>query len=174
MVSIPLALQAPSTSFTLRPVRLTDTESLHTNCWSERSYLTVHNVIKRALRYVLEKRGVGVVCVGSDNRVCGYGQMVMWPTCAEISDLIVAEDYRGQGLGTAIIQTLVHEAVRMGAEEVEIGATLNNPRAAALYRRLGFQDSHTVTLNLDHGKENVQFLRLTLSPNSHHSEPDER
>jgi GNAT superfamily N-acetyltransferase len=86
----------------------------------------------------------------------------MWPTCAEISDMVVTQPYRNQGIGTAIIQSLAQVAIRMGAEELEIGAALDNPRAASLYRRLGFADSHTVMLNLETGKERVLFLRLSL------------
>jgi ribosomal protein S18 acetylase RimI-like enzyme len=124
--------------------------------------MAVHNLVRRVQQCSREKRGMGVVAVDPDGYVCGYGQVVMWPTCAEISDMIVAEDYRGQGLGTAIIQTLVQEAIRMGADEVEIGAAESNPRATSLYRRLGFEDSHTILLNLDDGKERVTFLRLSL------------
>jgi ribosomal protein S18 acetylase RimI-like enzyme len=158
----PLALQAPNTTILIRPVQLMDTDGLVTHCWPNRSFIAVHNLTKRAIRCAAERRGLGLVAVGSNGEVCAYGQMVMWPTCAEISDMIVAEAYRGQGLGTAIIQSLVQTAIRIGADEIEIGAALTNPRAVALYRRLGFEDSHTVMLNLDNGKEKVLFLRLTV------------
>ena len=95
---------------------------------------------------------------------------LMWPSCAEISDMVVVETYRGRGLGTALIQALVRQALKLGADEAEIGAALNNPRAAALYRRLGFEDSHTVLLNLGKGKEHVLFLRLNLHA-AHYSRP---
>ena len=52
----------------------------------------------------------------------------------------------------------------IGIKEIEIGAAMSNPRAVALYRRLGFEDSHTMMLNLGKGKEKVLFLRLVLHP----------
>jgi ribosomal protein S18 acetylase RimI-like enzyme len=172
MDDIPLALQAPNTLFLIRPVRLTDTESLFTHCWPGRAFMTVYNLTRRAIRCAAEKRGLGAVAVAEDGHICGYGQVVLWPTCAEISDMVVTEAYRGRGLGTAIIQTLVQAAVQLGADEIEIGAALNNPRAAALYRRLGFEDSHMVMLNLDRGKEKVIFLRLGLREKSRPFEMD--
>ncbi len=172
MDELPLALQTPKSPLLIRPVRLTDTEALATRCWTRRSFMAIHSLTKRAVRYAAEGRGLGVVAVAPDGMACAYGQLAMWPTCAEISDMVVAEAFRGQGLGTAIIQTLVQAGIRMHAEEIEIGAALNNPRAAALYRRLGFEDSHTILLNLDQGKEKVLFLRLNLNEPAQHFEQD--
>jgi len=162
MTRLPLALLAPDPHIPIRPVRLTDSDSLYADCWPGRSFSAVHNLVQRAIRSVTDGRGRGVVIPGEANRVVGYGQVLMWPSCAEISDMIVAEPYRGCGFGTAIIQSLVQEALKLGADEAEIGAALSNPRAVSLYRRLGFEDSHTVLLNLGKGKEHVLFLRLNL------------
>ncbi len=164
MQVLPLALQSPDTPYPIRPVRLSDVDSLHHDCWPERPFSTIYNLINRAIQNAEDRRGIGLVVEGENGRALGYGQYVIWPTCAEISDLIVADSYRSQGLGTAIIQTLVRAAVRAGVEEAEIGAAVSNPRAAALYRRLGFQDSHLLLLNLGNGKEEVMFLRLPLRP----------
>lgn len=158
----PLALQSPAPSIIIRPVRLTDSEPLHAACWPSRPFAAVYNLVSRSLRNAADGRGLGVVALDETGAPQGYGQVALWPSCAEISDLMVAEAARGQGLGTAIIQHLVREAVRMHAPAVEIGVALANPRALALYRRLGFVDSHTVMLNLGLGKEPVLFLRLDL------------
>lgn len=163
MLHRPLALHPPNPSIPIRPVRLADVVDLQTHCWRERPYMVVHNLIKQAIRYAVDGRGQGLVVAESDGRVFGYGQMLLWPTCAEISDVVVAEALRSQGIGTAIIQALVQRARQMKAAEVEIGATLNNPRALALYRRLGFRDSHTTSINFGGGREQVLFLRLSLS-----------
>ncbi|MBZ0289746.1 MAG: GNAT family N-acetyltransferase [Anaerolineae bacterium] len=170
MTPLPLALHAPNPKIPFRPVRLTDSDSLYADCWPGRSFASVYNLVQRAARSQLDGRGLGLVIPGEPNRVLGYGQVLMWPSCAEISDMVVVEPYRGRGLGTAMIQTLIQQAIKMGAEEAEIGAAQNNPRAAALYRRLGFEDSHTVLLNLGKGKEHVLFLRLKLRP-SRYSRP---
>ncbi|NWG18434.1 MAG: GNAT family N-acetyltransferase [Chloroflexi bacterium] len=159
---IPLALQLPAPSIPIRPVRLTDSEPLHATCWPNRPFTSVYNLVSHALQNAADGRGLGVVVLDDTGAPLGYGQMALWPSCAEISDLMIAQTARGQGYGTAIIQYLVQAAAQMHAQVIEIGVALTNPRALALYRRLGFVDSHTVMLNLGQGKEPVLFLRLDL------------
>ncbi len=161
----PLALEAPPTSITMRQVRTTDSDRLRNNCWPNRTFLTVYNLITRAVRNAADGRGMGLVVVGTDDSPLAYGQFTLWPTCAEISDLVVAESLRGQGVGTALIQALVKRARTKGAKAFEIGVALDNPRAAALYRRLGFEESHTVMMDLERGKEKILFLRLEMPGN---------
>jgi ribosomal protein S18 acetylase RimI-like enzyme len=162
MKRLPLALLAPDSQISVRPVRLTDVDSLHAGCWPNRSFTVVYELISRAVRSAAEGRGLGIVIPGEKNNIIGYGQVLMWPSCAEISDLVVHESCRGRGYGTAIIQTLIQKALALGADEVEIGAALDNPRAADLYRRLGFEDSHTILINLGKGAEHVLYLRVNL------------
>ena len=156
----PLALQTPPPSITMRPVRATDSDRLRASCWPNRSFLTIYNLVMRTVRNTADSRGLGLVVVAPDDIPLAYGQFTLWPTCAEISDLVVAEPLRGQGVGTALIQALVKRARKQGATAFEIGVALDNPRAAALYRRLGFEDSHTVMMDLERGKEKILFLRL--------------
>lgn len=164
MIQIPLALHTPEADVPIRQARLSDVDGLHHNCWPSRAFTSIYDLVLRAERSAMEHRGLAVVVAGKDNVIRGYGQVMAWPSCGEISDMVVAEAYRGQGYGTAIIQTLARTALRIGIKELEIGAALSNPRAVALYRRLGFEDSHTMMLNLGKGKEKVLFLRLVLQP----------
>ncbi len=158
----PLALQPPPISIAMRPVRATDVDRLRTLCWPNRNFLTIYNLITRTVRNAADGRGLGLVVTGEDDAPLAYGQFTLWPTCAEISDLVVAEPLRGQGVGTALIQTLVKRARAQRATAFEIGVALDNPRAAALYRRLGFEESHTLMMDLERGKEKILFLRLEL------------
>lgn len=163
MVNAPLALQMPPSSIAIRAVRPTDTDRLRATCWPNRSFLTIYHLVTRALRAAAEGRGLGLVVVDETDMPLAYGQYTLWPTCAEISDLVVAEPLRGQGVGTALIQTLIKRARVQRATAFEIGVTIDNPRAAALYRRLGFEDSHTVLMDLERGKEKILFLRLDIA-----------
>ncbi len=162
MHRLPLALQPPNSQVNIRRVRLSDCSSLSENCWPNRSFAIIYDVVQRAEQAAAEGRGLGVVVAGQDGTIRGYGQFLNYPTCGEISDMIVARSYQGLGYGTAIIQTLARAARDMGVQELEIGAAFSNPRAAALYRRLGFEDSHSLMLDLGNGKERVVFLRLNL------------
>jgi ribosomal protein S18 acetylase RimI-like enzyme len=164
MNELPLALQPPDSLVTIRPVRVADAEVLQECCWPERPYAAIYQLVMRARQNAIQGRGLGAVTVDNDGHLIGYGQLTLWPGCAEISDLVVVASHRSRGLGTAMIQYLVRAAREMHVNCVEIGAALSNHRAVALYRRLGFLDDHTVWLNLGEGREPVLFLRLSLTP----------
>ncbi len=156
------ALELPNPEIKIRPVRLTDVQELHATCWSDRPQAIIHQLISRAQQYAIQGRGLGVVVVGEGGALIGFGQLTVWPRCGEISDLIIRDDQRSRGLGTTIIQYLVRVSREMHLPCVEIGAALSNPRAVALYRRLGFMDIHQIQIDLGEGDETVQYLRLDL------------
>lgn len=162
MTTLPLALQPPDSRWHLRPVRMADIDALQTNCWLDRSFLSLYNLVSRAIVLAKENNGLGVVFVDDENIVQGYGQLTTWPHCAEITDLVVAQAYRSRGIGTTIIQYLMRVAREMEVGCVEIGAALDNPRALALYRRLGFVESHILDLSIGVRKHEISYLRIDL------------
>lgn len=156
-----LALQSPNPALNIRPVRLEDGLALRADCWGHRSQTGANERLKRILSVMEQKRGLGVV-VEEEKQILAYGQIVHWRDTAEISDLIVSETQRSRGIGTAMIQFLVRAIAKAPLEAVEIGAASSNPRALALYRRLGFVDSHKRVLNVGSGSEEIIYLRLKL------------
>lgn len=162
MTETPLGLLPPDPHVRIRPVRLSDCVALHTTCWPERTYEAIYRFVARAQQNATQGRGFGAVVVDDEDEILGFAQLTLWPRCGEISDLIVAEAYRGQGLGTALIQYLARAARDMHVDCIEIGAMMRNSRAIALYRRLGFVDDRTDLMITELGKENVLYLILRL------------
>ncbi len=145
----------------VRPVKLTDARQLQIMCWPERSLEGIAEMIQRAEKLAFNRRGLGVVgeC---DGIACAFGLLTLWPRTAEISDLIIHEQYRGQGIGSQIITYLGLVAHKLHVHILEIGVALSNPRALALYRRLGFEDHHTIKIDLGNGPETVLYLYKSL------------
>jgi ribosomal protein S18 acetylase RimI-like enzyme len=160
--TFPLALSYPDPQTHIRPVRHFDVDTLHRVCWSDRPRQWVFTLVTRAQQQARQGRGFGIVVTGQDTRdIRAYGQLTLWLRAAEISDLMVIAAQRGHGLGTTMIQYLVRAAREMQAKRVEIGASIDNPRALALYRRLGFIDSHQITVQTETaGEETIQYLIL--------------
>lgn len=155
------ALQPPNPAIPIRRVLPEDLLSLAA-CWPERSAPVLETLIWHADRLYSQGRGLGVV-VEHAQQIYAYGMLTQWRRCGEISDLYVQHELRGRGLGTAMIQHLVQFARQeLRAPCVEIGVALSNPRALALYRRLGFGESHTVHADVDEGYEAVMYLRLSF------------
>ena len=164
MQQTPTGLQPPDPSLAIRPVEPTDLDALLTGCWADRSYDVGRWLVSRVLRNQQAERGTGAVLTDVAGAIIGFGQLTIWPRCGEISDLFVRAEYRSQGYGTALIQYMVQAARQMkGVTCVEIGAAESNPRALALYRRLGFVDERVIYMNLGNDKrEPVIYMRLPL------------
>ncbi|MEO0564936.1 MAG: GNAT family N-acetyltransferase [Chloroflexota bacterium] len=163
MDALPLALHPPDPAIAIRPAKLDDLEALMDCCWTDRRRDVGLWLLERAIRNRRDGRGAGVVVLGSAAQPIGYGQLTLWPRCAEISDLVIAPPYRDQGYGTALVQHLMAEAVRLKASCVEIGAAVSNPRATALYHRLGFVDNRTIQMNLGGpSREPVVYMTIQL------------
>jgi ribosomal protein S18 acetylase RimI-like enzyme len=164
MMTIPPALSHPDPMVKIRPVRLHDVTSLQATCWPDKPSRWVYTMVSRARQQALQGRGLGIVVMGNTDHqttLQAYGQLTLWLRAAEISDLIVAPAQRDQGIGTAMIQYLVRAAREMQARRVEIGAEIENTRALALYRRLGFQPAHRIQTPDDPPKT-IQYLLLEI------------
>jgi ribosomal protein S18 acetylase RimI-like enzyme len=58
---------------------------------------------------------------------------------AELAHLCVAEDERGNGVGSALLDAVDAELARRGVEDVEIGVDTGNDGAARLYESRGYR-----------------------------------
>lgn len=69
---------------------------------------------------------------------------------AFVDEAFVLPESRGAGLGQALLAEAEREARRRGVRAIHLEADHGNPRAAELYRRLGFQDHarHLMTRRL--------------------------
>lgn len=63
------------------------------------------------------------------------------PQCTHVGyvGLSVRRDLRGQGIGSALFNALFESAPSVGVTRLELEVFANNPRAIALYERMGFQ-----------------------------------
>lgn len=145
----------------VRSVTLDDAHDLQHTCWPDRTHDAIVEFLQRIAKLRAHRRGGGFVAERAGT-ICGFGLLTLWPRAAEISDLIVAPAYRSQGIGTQIISTLSNHARTLNATVVEIGVAMSNPRALALYRRMGFYDHHTLQIDLGSGLETVLYLEKQL------------
>jgi ribosomal protein S18 acetylase RimI-like enzyme len=61
------------------------------------------------------------------------------PRIAEVESLSVLPEYRGRGIGTALMDALDREIEALGVDDVIVGALAGNEDALRLYRRRGFR-----------------------------------
>jgi ribosomal-protein-alanine N-acetyltransferase len=76
----------------------------------------------------------------SDSCLTGFA-VASWlaeETAAEIEGLVVAEKYRRQGIGSALIGACMAWAAKSGASSMRLEVRASNAAALALYHRRGF------------------------------------
>jgi GNAT superfamily N-acetyltransferase len=76
-------------------------------------------------------------CLGENARAA-------FPECVEVNHLQVREWHRGRGVGTAILAAAVDRARDRGVAQLAVSVSVDNPDAARLYRRLGYQPTGIV------------------------------
>lgn len=59
-------------------------------------------------------------------------------------DILLAPEARSRGLGTTLIRWAQTHAARAGAAGIALHVAINNPRAHALYTRMGFVEGATI------------------------------
>jgi len=101
-------------------------------------------------------RTVGrVVTILQDGQPVGFYWVEEREKVLHLHALILKPAFQGQGIGTQVLNTL-RETYCPSFESIELGVHKSNPRALALYRRLGYQEVKYM--------EEVEFhiLRLEL------------
>lgn len=63
------------------------------------------------------------------------------PRCAHVEDLFVMPEHRSRGIGTRILKHGERLAMERGFGKIGLAVGIDNPRARALYERLGYVDT---------------------------------
>lgn len=128
----------------IRPCRAADLPLL------DRHLPTPGAPTRHADRFARQEAGTGTYLLAwRDGVPVGHGQ-VRWDGCAapgvraavgecpEFNGLDVRAELRGQGIGTALIHAAEELTRERGGTALGLGVGHDNPRAAGLYRRLGY------------------------------------
>ncbi|MEQ9716268.1 MAG: GNAT family N-acetyltransferase [Candidatus Asgardarchaeum sp.] len=82
-----------------------------------------------------------------DNKIIGYVDIIFFQDIAhggflgQIQNLIVAKEYRGQGIGKRLAKKAIDFAKEMGFKELHVWTKFDNVKAISLYEKMGFKRS---------------------------------
>ena len=68
----------------------------------------------------------------------GYGGVYYAGDEANVTDIAVAKEHRGRGIGTALIRDILNEAKERGAERAFLEVRVGNAPAIHIYEKCGF------------------------------------
>ena len=101
--------------------------------------------------------------VGDDGRVVGYIVADVVPNHGEalghVKDIAVAEERRGEGVGTRLLQQGLTALAEEGAGSVKLEVRESNDTAKSLYRRFGFEHGGTVPRYYENGEDALVMFR---------------
>ena len=91
-----------------------------------------------------------------DDKVIGYAGTWILDDEAQITNVAVAPEYRGQKVGTGLMEHLIQEAKQRGATRMTLEVRPSNTAALALYAKFGFKDcGRRPHYYLDNGEDAV-------------------
>jgi ribosomal protein S18 acetylase RimI-like enzyme len=134
----------------IRPLESTDSETRISQLFSQ---LTGRNDAKVDIKALCESSTKCLV-IENNSEIIGFGSLVPYylPTVGEIGrieDIIIDENYRGQGLGKKLISEIIKFAREYKILKLQLTSNPQRLAARNLYQDLGFQIKDTDVFVLD-------------------------
>lgn len=122
-------------------------EAKHVEAIAEFQALAFDNPIEQSFRYAkksVEDENCLLYLVLKENRVIASCTIDISSDTNYLFGLAVADGFRGKGMGTYLVQSLINERIREDNRPFQIAVESDNPRARKLYERLGFEEQTEV------------------------------
>ena len=104
------------------------------------------------------KKFIGLLC-DDEGEGGGYGGVTGGYDTADIDNIAVAENYRGGGIGGAILEALVAAARERGVCRVFLEVRVSNSVAMSMYLRHGFKGVYARTRYYTDGEDCLVMAR---------------
>ena len=92
----------------------------------------------------------GRIFVAEDEgRLVGYAGMIRHPRSAELEPIVVSQDYRGRGVGRALVERVAEEARASGANRLYARPVGRNRDAHAFFHSVGLDVMGYLYVQLD-------------------------
>lgn len=105
---------------------------------------------RQGLRLLLESESGQILVAVADGRISGMCTAQLVISTAEgapsawVEDMVILPEYRGQGIGRALLAAIAEWASSQGATRMQLIADKNNEPALGYYRHLNWQETALV------------------------------
>ncbi|MCM1283123.1 MAG: ribosomal protein S18-alanine N-acetyltransferase [Muribaculaceae bacterium] len=125
--------------------------------WSERSFLEA--VADKNAYFLTALSSVPDAPADGGGLVAGYIGMYVSPPEGEITNVAVAEAFRGKGFGTALVAAVQEAAVSLGIGQLFLEVRDSNAAAIRLYEHSGFAEIGVRKGFYDFPREDARIMR---------------
>ena len=118
----------------------------------EQDFIPNHPAQQKGLELLLQQTEMAYIAVAknAERKVIGMASAQLVVSTAEgafsawIEDVVVDEDYRQSGIGSALLANALNWAAAQGATRAQLLADLDNPPALAFYQCIGWKITRLV------------------------------
>lgn len=107
-----------------------------------RGFFLAHGLDNATLQKVMERSEKGedlVLGLFDGTRMVGYFFLWYFNARVPLLGIGLLDAFHGHGLGRQMMELLIEEAKKHGSEGIELTTQMDNDRAFALYRKVGFK-----------------------------------
>ncbi len=123
----------------MKPYQIKRLESCHLSQAAELERLCFSQPwSESALAILTQPNGVGVAALTDDGRLVGYCGMLTVLDEGQITNVAVHPDFRRMGVGSALLDGLLQQALEQGIRQISLEVRESNAAAKELYLHHGF------------------------------------
>ncbi len=95
--------------------------------------------------------------------ILGYSILFAAADQADVSNIAVDPDHRGQKIGDALMQEMLNQAADRGVKEVFLEVRVSNAPAIGLYQKYGFERIGVRKGYYEDPKENAHLMKMDIA-----------
>ena len=142
----------------IRPMRQEDVpqvaeleNKIFSRPWSAESF-------EKALTYPEQ-----ILLVAEGTAILGYSILFAAADQADVSNIAVDPEYRGQKIGDALMKEMLHQAAKRGVKEVFLEVRVSNAPAIGLYQKYGFERIGVRKGYYEDPKEDAHLMKMDIA-----------
>lgn len=144
-------------------IRAANPEDLNALVDLENRCFVLDRLTRRNFRYMLTKANAAMLVVDREGVLAGYVLVLFHAgtSLARMYSLAVDDQYRGTGIGAALIEAAEAAALKHGCVYMRLEVRPDNAGAIALYRKQGYRQFEIVDDYYEDHAEALRFEKLT-------------
>lgn len=142
----------------IRPMRQEDVpqvaeleNKIFSRPWSAESF-------EKALTYPEQ-----ILLVAEGTAILGYSILFAAADQADVSNIAVDPDHRGQKIGDALMKEMLNQAANRGVKEVFLEVRVSNAPAIGLYQKYGFERIGVRKGYYEDPKEDAHLMKMDIA-----------